>query len=73
MPTVVFCVCLLQDGEPSPAQLWQEQLHKRAEELGAFVCLLGNMDKKEGDEEEGGWCVSAERGFVGVCVFGGGG
>jgi hypothetical protein len=40
----------MQDGEPSPADLWQMQLEKRAQELKAFVCLVGNMDK----QEEGG-------------------
>jgi hypothetical protein len=40
------------DGEPSAAQVWQEALHKRAEEKGAMVCLLGNLDGNE--EDEGG-------------------
>lgn len=42
----------MQDGEPSPADLWHRQLEKRAQELNAFVCLVGNMDKQEKGGEQ---------------------
>lgn len=44
-----------EEGEPSAAQLWQEALHKTAEERGAMVCLLGKLDGNDEEEEDEGW------------------
>jgi hypothetical protein len=41
-----------EEGEPSAAQVWQAALHKRAEEKGAMVCLLGKLDGGDEEEEE---------------------
>ena len=38
--------------EPTPAQKWQHQLHERAEQMGSFVMLLGNLDKPDGGSED---------------------
>jgi hypothetical protein len=41
---------MLQDGEPSAVEVWQQQLKERAEGMNAIVCMIGGLDK-DGDEE----------------------